>query len=603
LYRLCFTQWSALLYDDKQTVSFKDFISCVKGGIKLLQKIILSNYRCFSNSELYFKDISVIVGSNNAGKSTIIEALRIIAITSQKLRYSTYHEAPEQLNLPKRILGIAVNIDSLKIDLRTIVHQYQEDIAAEITAIFNNKVRIIVYLTPNIVFATVFHDEKNITRKAEAMKIGDLHLCVMPQIGLIREQETKLTQETIKKDMSSRLSSRHFRNELLMLKEDCFETFRDTAQKTWPNLRINDLCYDIDTENVELYVYDANYAAEIGLMGSGLQMWLQIIWFISRCSEYDTVVLDEPDVYMHPDMQIKILKIVQERFQQVIIATHSVEIISDVDPDKIVTVDRDTRKMRYSTSFKAVQEVIVNLGSSYNLSLARLGIAKKCVFVEGEDIKTLSKLQNILYPKCQQSLEQLPSVALGGWSRFDEALGAARLFYEQTNGEIQTYCILDHDYHTKKEIGKLYRTAKDNYLYLHVWERKELENYIITPVSIFRMTNLGIDEYESFRSELFLELDKLKGQTLGCLLDNMCKNDRSKEASFFLPQAQQLLDKCWNELEGRLSIANGKNIVSLINKWMRQRYKISCSRYQLINRLDFADIADEMKTVINELMK
>lgn len=566
------------------------------------KKVILNNYRCFSNSELSLKNISIIVGSNNAGKSTVIEALRIIAIVSQKFRYSSYSVAPKQL--PQIFsTGINVNIDSLKIDLRTIVHQYQEDVPAQITAQFDNNVKIVVYLTPDIVFASIYMNGNIVTRKSEAQKIDDLHLCVMPQIGLIREEEARLTPDTIKKDMSSRLSSRHFRNELLLFRTEHFETFKNIAQTTWPTLRINELFYDTEDEQVKLFVYDANYAAEIGLMGSGLQMWLQIIWFISRCSELDTVVLDEPDVYMHPDMQLKILKIVQKRFKQVIIATHSVEIISSVDPDQIVTVDRNTRRMQYSANLRAVQEVILNLGSGYNLSLARLGNTKKCIFVEGEDIKTLTKLQNILYPQNQQPLDQLPTVALGGWSRFNEALGAARLFHDETQGEIQTYCILDHDYHTEQEINDLYTTAKANNLYLHVWERKELENYIFTPESIFRITDLRMEEYTRFREELFCELDKQKNTTFGCILDNLCKNDRSKTPSYFIPQAQEIINKKWNTLEGRLSISNGKDIISVVNSWIRQNYKISCSRNKLLKALTLSDIADEMKSVIDILVK
>lgn len=190
-------------------------------------------------------------------------------------------------------------------------------------------------------------------------------------------------------------------------------------------------------------------------MGSGLQMWLQMVWFISRCPTDCTVVLDEPDVYMHPDLQRRIYKIVSTRFKQVIIATHSVEIISAAEPHQIVTVDKSTRKMQYANNYKAVQSVITNLGSEHNLSLTRLGNSKKCVFVEGRDIKTLLRLQAIVDPSYHTPIDHIPSVSLGGWARFNEALGAARLFHEETNGEIQTYCILDRDYHTAEEIQEL----------------------------------------------------------------------------------------------------------------------------------------------------
>lgn len=164
----------------------------------------------------------------------------------------------------------------------------------------------------------------------------------MPQLGLIVEDEGRLSADTVKMHMYTRLSSRHFRNELLFY-NDHFEEFREFAQSSWPGLRIEEL--ETSGERISLIVYNAEFAAEIGQMGSGLQMWLQRIWFISRCPAESTIVLDEPDVYIHPDLQQKIFKIVQRKFAQVIIATHSIEIISLVEPKQIVIADKHAWSM------------------------------------------------------------------------------------------------------------------------------------------------------------------------------------------------------------------------------------------------------------------
>ena len=50
----------------------------------VLKKLRLKNYRCFEDSEISFRNTSIIVGQNNAGKSTVIEALRILAAVTQK---------------------------------------------------------------------------------------------------------------------------------------------------------------------------------------------------------------------------------------------------------------------------------------------------------------------------------------------------------------------------------------------------------------------------------------------------------------------------------------------------------------------------------------
>ncbi len=45
--------------------------------------------------------------------------------------------------------------------------------------------------------------------------------------------------------------------------------------------------------------------------------------------------------------------------------------------------------------------------------------------------------------------------------------------------EISTYCILDPDYHTPKEIELRRKDAENKKVRLHVWQRKEIENYLM----------------------------------------------------------------------------------------------------------------------------
>lgn len=568
----------------------------------MLKKLVFHNYRCFENSEITFRNTVVVVGNNNAGKSTLVEALRIVGEASQKFKRAQYIQAPPDLKLPVVIKGFKLNIDNLKIDLRTVVYQYQAGVFAEIRADFSDEISIKVFLADGFAFAVLFNDGHNVSSSAQAKRLADLELFVMPQLGLIREDESRLTEETVRKDMYSRLSSRHFRNELLLFKES-FDTFRMLAQDTWPGLRIDDLIYSFG-EPLSLLVTDGDYASEIGMMGSGLQMWLQIVWFISRCPETAIVVLDEPDVYMHPDLQRKILKLVQQRFNQIVIATHSVEIISGVEPREIVTVDKKSRRMRYANSYRAVQDVISNLGSEHNLSLVRLGTAKKCVFVEGKDIKTLTKLQSILYPNNQFSLDELPTVTLGGWGRYKEALGAARLFYDETHDEIKTYCILDRDYHTETEINELYAMAEESHLLLHVWEKKELENYILVPKALAKVAGIPTEgpKYSDFCSALFEELEHLAIQTKDNMLDHLYKLDQSKLPSYYRPIVDSLFNPKWETLTGRLSIACGKDILSLVNDWIKRVFKKSSSRSRIIGALTAADIPNEMQSVIDELL-
>ena len=64
---------------------------------------------------------------------------------------------------------------------------------------------------------------------------------------------------------------------------------------------------------------------------------------------------------MHPNLQRKLIRLVQNRYPQVIIATHSIEIISEVEDGKektyTVKINKKNIKMHYMTDLQAVQKV------------------------------------------------------------------------------------------------------------------------------------------------------------------------------------------------------------------------------------------------------
>jgi predicted ATP-dependent endonuclease of OLD family len=349
-------------------------------------------------------------------------------------------------------------------------------------------------------------------------------------------------------------------------------------------------------------VQDAGFPAEIGLMGSGIQMWLQIIWFICRLNENSTIILDEPDVYMHPDLQRKVLRIVKSKYKQVIIATHSVEIISDVNAKNILKIDKMTRRMNYATDLKGVQNIVNNIGSVQNLSLIRLGDSKRCLFVEGKDVKMLSKYYEILYPNGDACLEMVPWISLGGWTRFSEALGTARLFNEETKGDIRTICILDRDYHLEDEINKLYSKASESHLELHVWSRKEIENYLLNPKVIFRLTGLDNTKYDEFYKSLDIEIDTLKNDVIDHYSQEIKKLHSNKDIITANREARKFIDCKWNSLEEKFNLVNGKDAISIINSWMKSKYKKNCSAVKILSKFKPEDIHDDVVKVLNRIV-
>jgi energy-coupling factor transporter ATP-binding protein EcfA2 len=237
---------------------------------------------------------------------------------------------------------------------------------------------------------------------------------------------------------------------------------------------------------LELLVRNDDFVAEIAWMGHGLQMWLQTMWFLARSIGFDTVILDEPDVYMHADLQRRLIRFLKECHPQAIVATHSIEIMSEVDPENILVVDRDRRQAQFTMDIPAVQQVVDQIGGIGNLQLARLWNSRRCIFVEGKDISLLKYWQNRLFPTSRDPIDAVPNLSVGGWGGWNYAIGSAMLLRNAIGQDITSYCLLDSDYHTPGQVEARQNEAREKGLNLHIWERKEIENYLLVPEVIFR---------------------------------------------------------------------------------------------------------------------
>lgn len=567
----------------------------------MIKSIHLLNYRCFENTTIQFKNISAIVGKNNAGKSSLIEALRMVAMSVRKCTHTTYRDLPKEFGRPIREQGFRLEVEKLKIDLRGVVYRY-EDVNAQVQAVFENNVKIYIYANKSYAYAVVYDKNgKCIRNRGMALKAIEFSVSILPQIGLIKENEKRLAIETVDKDKETYLSSRHFRNEVYNYKSDYWDEFVKLAENTWSGLRINAIEYEPVLDILALYICDADFYAEIGLMGSGLQMWLQIMWFLARTKENETVILDEPDVYMHPDLQRKLIRLVKRRYPQVIIATHSIEIISELDSKDIITINKKKRKMRYATDLRAVQKIIDEIGTVNSLALMRLGDARKCLFVEGKDLKIMTKIAEVILGNHMDSLETLPHVSLNGFHNLREAFGTSKLFYEETKGMIKCICILDSDYYPKDMIEKKYEEAHDNYLDLHIWKRKELENYLLEPQVLFRLSHQPKEKYGIFLKELEKLVDTYEDRVFDQYAEHILKY-RKIDISTANAEARGYMKDMWTNLENKLALVGGKEFIRCLNNWFKQKFSLNLSISQIISEFQKDEFDNEIVEVIKDII-
>ncbi|MBN1664222.1 MAG: AAA family ATPase [Deltaproteobacteria bacterium] len=575
----------------------------------MITELKLQNFRCFNEHTIPFKQMSIVIGRNNAGKSTVVEALRLISIVVSRYKFLAYRSAPDWAEIPRREVGVSPSLKGMEFNFSTVFHRYG-DPPSIISASFDNDSAIKIYLgEEDRIHAVVFDQEGNIVKtRAEANKLEIPSVEIMPQVAPVVREERALTRDYVKGAMSSHLAPLHFRNQLRVIKE-YFPVFKEMAETTWPGLQIRELTGGgIGTgDPLQLMVRDEDFVAEIASMGHGLQMWLQTMWFLARSSEASTVILDEPDVYMHADIQRRLIRYIKNRVPQIIVTTHSVEIMSEVDIDEILIIDRRRPRSRFAGTLPAVQKLIEHIGSVHNIHLAKLWHSRRCILVEGKDVKLLSELHNVIFPESVEGFSAYPNMPIGGWGGWNYAIGSSMLLKNAGGQSIAVYCILDSDYHTEIEIAKRKQEAKAAGVQLRIWELKEIENYLLVPSAIRRVIASRVSRRKAAPSieEIVQKLEKifsdLKDEIFDAFSAEIYAQDRKLGAAGANKVARAYLVKKWKTYNGRLSVVSGKEVLSRLSKWSQDRYSVSLSASLIARQLKLEEIPNEVIEVIRAI--
>ena len=576
----------------------------------MITEIKISNFRGFDNHTIPLRPVTIIVGKNNAGKSTIVEALRLISAITRRFQGLNYHALPSWIDRPRRERGVFPSTDEFEFSSEAVFHRLG-DPPAQITAKFSTGERVEVFIGPQLKVVGIIKDAKGevIRSKGQANKVQLTQVGILPQIGPLLREETVLVESYVRRSVDSSRSSLHFRNQLHFLRQH-FGAFKQLTESTWHGVAVQ----PVETKQLtptekglSLFVRDNDFTAEVGWMGHGLQMWLQTMWFLTHCGRSSSIILDEPDVYMHADLQRRLIRLLRTRHHQTIIATHSVEIMSEVEPDEILVIDRRKKTSSFAGSQPEVQSLLTNIGSIHNIQLARLNAAGRFIMVEGDDMDFLKRFQNTLFPDSATPIDTIPHKSLGGWNGWERARGLALLLQDAAPTAIRPYCILDSDYNTPDSIQKRLKTAKTEGIQLHIWKRKEIENYLLVPVAIRRAIEKstpknGITPTKEEVEEKLREIaEGLRMDVLNLMAAEFFEEDRKAGFQGANKQAMERLEKSWKTLDGKLAVISGKEAIHRLAEWASKEFGVSLNAVKLAKELTHSEIDEEIQKVLTSI--
>jgi energy-coupling factor transporter ATP-binding protein EcfA2 len=562
----------------------------------MLEQIKLTQFRCYKDYTINFDKFNIIVGKNDVGKSTIIDALKLI---SNVRRFASRRKG----QLEDR------DVPFSQINLR---HNYAEE-EVKLDSKFSDETGInIVFPYDENPYASFFRAGEELSNR-HLGKFFKHSVGIIPPVGTFEEVETVGDMKYLKSILISHLTPRHFRN-IWSYFDEGFEEFQELIETTWPGYTIYPPEVDFYSNRVNMFFNENGYDREIFWAGHGFQIWLQLMTFLVKLGKMDTLVLDEPDIYLHSDMQKKLINICKERSNQVIVASHAVDIIEEVDPDEIILVDKSSNISRRLSNVDEVQTCINQLGSCQNLKLVHLLKGKTCLFLEGNEFRFLKKIAKKIDLESFANEDGFSIIEIEGFSNWKKLLNVNWIFKNTFGEKIKCYAILDRDYHTEIEIEEIKLNLQQKDVKIHVWEKKEIENYAINSNALYRMfiikyqdryQNLNIplseDEFDDKIVSIFEEFKEyVQAQIIARRID--AREDKAIDPANIISEVLEEFPKNWENVEYRRKVIPGKDFFNRLNAWLNDEYHIAISINYAFNFLQPDEIDTEITNTINDFI-
>lgn len=554
----------------------------------MITKLTIKNFKRIQQEEFSFNQFELLVGANNSGKSTVLQAMAIwqycIEIFRQSKRTGgrgiqvvlpnfTALPLPEFVllwnNKTERTYSPKKNAPQQKeqkyISIEIIVHWMNAD---NIQMNFGVQLR---YQSPQAIYAIPIGGWAKFSEVEQDESFP--YIVYVPPFSGIEPHEQWLDDGNVRQHVGKSQPGSVIRNLLFRVidREDDkgqpipIKENKDWAEirtkiKEWFGLEILPPQYEkrISTE-IKVEYKANNKTFDIISGGSGFHQILILLAFYYGYDKSTTILFDEPDAHLHTNLQRNLLSYFRNKSEkQFIMATHSPEFIGNVDMHDIISMLSGQPK-RINSS----EKIIRALSDVDNSDIVRTQDSPYILYLEGEDDnRILSSWASVL--GVSKVYEKFYPYILNGTSKQDMKNRAEAHFsaMRQINPAIKRVQLLDYD----TEEG--YHPNEDNPC-IKEWKRKNIDNYLMVDSAWKRAVAKQLNE----------QMDSLFLQPYNTII-----NDFFSEQNLTLSP-----NTTWKNVKAQIfSVLDGKKLLFSNNDSLFHRIKSFGDRELIINRTTVA---------------
>jgi len=588
-----------------------------------LSRIQLKNLKAFKEFSFSLEEMNILVGANNAGKSTLLNVVRALDVGLRRAN----SRRPKLLLGPdgEELLGWEIDANSLPMSLENIHTDCDDDIDTFAGFQFTNGTSLILFFPPTGGCRLLARRGGSISKSLRDTLPYKIH-CV-PTLGPVEKDERLIEKATVLRNLETHRASRHFRNYWHHF-PDGFDDFAALLASTWPGMTVTMPKLVLlasgsggsPEPRLVMWCNEHRLARELYWSGFGFQVWCQILTHVSSAitNGERLIVLDEPETYLHPELQRQLIAILRSQNFDVVMATHSTEIMTEVSPSELIVIDKKHKSARRLHGVDQVQDALDRIGSTQNIALTQLARNRKLLFVEGSKdfriLRMFARKTGMTDFQSGTGLTPLESEGFSNWPIVKQTAAGMKMVMGDGEG-IKIAAIFDRDFRCEAEISQIEHNLSTEIEYAHIHRQKEIENYLLNPQVLQRVVERRVAE-RAIRSETAIPstsfsaadvlseiLDTKKSHTQSCLISESIrfhKPSRRQETAS-IQEATDFFDAKWATLEGRLSICSGKDVLAAFRSHIQGELQITLTDAMIVEAYRKDEIDDELRQTLDAL--
>jgi len=258
-----------------------------------------------------------------------------------------------------------------------------------------------------------------------------------------------------------------------------------------------------DVKGYQLKRWPTYSRRDLMVEGSGFLQWLSV-YALATSPTFDVLLLDEPDAHLHPTLQVDLMdslsKLVSLEGKQVLVATHSVELLRHWPSTRILETRAGTPATKYLTENYQKVGLLEGLGSQYAQNLDPIRKAGRVLFVEGTSDRAI--LNAIAKLTRESELEEWP-IWLNNKSHKDRKQLVLAL--KDDIPGLVAVSLRDRDEQPNATVGADLTDKNANSsdgFYALTWRRRNIDNYLLHPDAIARVVGIpAVDVVGAFAND------------------------------------------------------------------------------------------------------